>query len=321
MPEIQPLEHVNLREAWPNEALHFTPWLANNIDLLGAKLDLELENVKTEVTLPGTGRVDIYAQQSGTGATVVIENQLGRSDDSHCLRLLGYAANAEANILVWVARAFNSYHKSILEWLNDADTIHVYAVTVRAYRVGEALAADFHTVVEPLQSQLGPSRSANKNSNTLFADFYRPLVARLRRSGVQPVGKGGWRGRWRSFQTEHPDVVYATQVLDGEKARVFLSLNGPGRQQRYRVLLQRREEIDGKVNGAIWGKEGGGFWDSCVMLESDETVGLASPEEKLEATRQWMADNLILLRDTLQPHLDQLMRAENAASDAVEGAN
>ncbi len=313
MPEIQPLKHVNLREAWPNEALHFTPWLANNIDLLGAKLDLELEKVKTEVTLPGAGRVDIYAQQSGTGATVVIENQLGSSDDSHCLRLLGYAANAEANILVWVARAFNSYHKSILEWLNDADTIHVYAVTVQAYRVGEALAVDFHTVVEPPQSQPGPSRSTNKNSNTLYAEFYRPLVARLRRSGVQPVGKGGWRGRWRSFQTEHPDVVYATR-LDGEKAKVFLSLKGADRQQRYRALLRRREEIDGKVNGAIWGN----FY---VMLESDATVGLASPEEKLETARAWMADNLILLRDTLQPHLDQLMRAENAASDAVEGAN
>ena len=321
MPKIQPLKHVRLREAWPDEARDFTPWLANNIDLLGDKLDLKLEKVKTEVTLPGAGRVDIYARQANTDAKVVIENQLGESDDSHCLRLLGYASNAEANILVWVARTFNSYHKSILEWLNDADTIHVYAVTVHAYRVGEALAADFHTVVEPPQSQPGSSRPANKNSNTLYAEFYRPLVARLRQSGVQPVGKGGWRGQWRSFQTKHPDVVYATQVLDGKKARVFLTLNGPGRQQRYRVLLRHREEIDGKVNGAIWGKEGGGFWDSCVALESDEALSLTSPEEKLATVRQWMADNLILLRDTLQPHLDLLMRVEDAASDAVEGAD
>ena len=320
MPDIKPLQHVRLREAWPDEARDFTPWLANNIELLGDKLDLKLEKVTTEVTLPGAGRVDICARQAKSNAKVVIENQLGESDDSHCLRLLGYAANAEANILVWVARAFTRYHKSILEWLNDADTIHVYAVTVRAYRVGEALAADFHTVVEPPQSQPGPSRSVNKNSNTLYAEFYRPLVARLRRSGVQPVGKGGWRGRWRSFQTKHQDVIYAT-VLDGEKARVFLSLNGTGRQQRYRVLLRHREEIDEKVNGVLWGKEGGEDWDFCVMLESDETVGLTSPEEKLEAARQWMADNLILLRDTLQPYLDQLMRAEDDVPDKVEGAD
>ena len=88
MTEIQPLEAVSLREAWPNEASDFTPWLVENIGLLGERLHLEL--VRKEVTLPGdAGRVDILAQQLGTGANVVIENQLEQSDDSHCLRLLG----------------------------------------------------------------------------------------------------------------------------------------------------------------------------------------------------------------------------------------
>ena len=189
MEEIRLLQHLNLREAWPDEARNFTPWLADNIDLLGTKLDLALEQVQAEVTLPSAGRIDICAKQAGTGANVVIENQFGESDDSHCLRLLGYAANAEANILVWVASTFTSYHKSILKWLNDADTIHVYAVTVRAYRVGESLAADFQTVLEP-QSQPGLSRPDKKNSNTLYGEFYRPLVARLRQKGMQPLGRG-----------------------------------------------------------------------------------------------------------------------------------
>ena len=42
--------------------------------------------------MPEAGRVDIIAQQVSTMAKVVIENQLEVSDDSHCLRLLGYAA-------------------------------------------------------------------------------------------------------------------------------------------------------------------------------------------------------------------------------------
>ena len=66
--------------------------------------------------MPEAGRVDIIAQQVSTMAKVVIENQLEDSDDSHCLRLLGYAANADANILVWVARDFTAYHRSILPW-------------------------------------------------------------------------------------------------------------------------------------------------------------------------------------------------------------
>ena len=321
MPEITALKPVNLREAWPDEARDFTPWLAANIHLLEDKLDLRLEQVQTEVTLPDAGRVDIRAQQAGTDTKVVVENQLGESDDSHCLRLLGYAANAEASILVWVARAFTPYHKSILEWLNDADTIHVYAVTVRAYRVGEALAVDFHTVIEPPQLQRDGSRTGRKNANTLYAEFYRPLVARLRQRGVQPVGKGGWRGRWRSFQTAYTDAIYATK-LGEEKAHVFLRLRGTGRQQRYRALLRYREQIDRQVEGILlWDDGRPGPWESCVVLESNKAVSLTAPEEELEIARQRMASNLLSLRDAVQPHLDDVMRAEYEDPDEGKSAD
>ena len=276
MPEIQSLERVSLRKAWPDEARHFTPWLAKHIDRLSDKLDLRLKEVQVEVTLPGAGRVDICARQTETGAMVVIENQLGQSDDSHCLRLLGYAANAEASILVWIARTFSSYHRRILEWLNEADTIDVYAVTVRAYRVGEALAADFRTVVEPPQSQPTTTRPVKRTMSTLYAEFYRPLVARLRRNGVHPVGKGGWRGRWRSFQTGHPGAVYGTGFENG-KPMVFLSLNGAGHQERFRGLLRYREEIDGKVGGVLWRGGSQDARESLVMLKDDETLSLTGP--------------------------------------------
>ena len=111
MPEINALEPVSLRQVWPDEARDFTPWLADNLHLLAAELNLALELVEVEATLPEAGRVDIIAQQVSTMAKVVIENQLEVSDDSHCLRLLGYAANADANILVWVARSTNAWEQ------------------------------------------------------------------------------------------------------------------------------------------------------------------------------------------------------------------
>jgi len=309
---------VSLREAWPNEASDFTPWLAENIERLSATLNLTLKQVGVEVALPGAGRVDIRATQAETGATVVIENQLGKSDDSHCLRLLGYAARAEANILVWVARSFSRYHRSILEWLNEADTIDVYAVRVRTYRVGDSLAADFQTVVEPLQVRPGASASARKTTNTLYAEFYRPLVARLRQKGVLTVGKGGWRGRWRSFQTGHSGAVYGTG-LSGGKAKVFLSFRGAGHRERFRALLSRRDEIDGRLKGTVhWHDESQGSWKSSVVLEGDGVADLTGPEEDLEAVRWWMADNLVSLRDALQTPLDEVMRATADITDEVD---
>ena len=321
MPEIRELKPVSLWKAWPHEAHDFTPWLAKHIDRLADVLNLSLERVRTEVTLADAGRVDICARQAGTNAVVVIENQLGESDDSHCLRLLGYAANADANIVVWVARDFTSYHRSILEWLNEADTIDVYAVEVRVYRVGEALAADFQTVVEPPQSRPSASRARRKTATTLYAEFYRPLVSRLRQRGVQPVGKGGWRGRWRSFQTGHPGAVYATgfsEVPDG-KGMVFLSFRGTGHQERFRVLRRHREEIDGEVGGTVAWEEG--EKGSHVTLERNEVFSLTAPEEELETARQWMADNLLSLRDAVQPHLDEVMSAKDAGLDEAKSTD
>lgn len=328
MPKIRALKPVCLRKVWPNEARDFTPWLAKHIDWLGDVLNLKLERVQPEVTLPGAGRVDIRARQAGTNAIVVIENQLGESDDSHLVQLLGYAANAEAGILVWVAHSFTSYHRSILEWLNEADTIDVYAVAVRTYHVGKDWAAEFQPVVEPPQSR--------PTAITLWAEFYRPLVARLCQQGVQPVGKCGWGGRWRSFQTGHPGAIYftgSTDVWDGN-GMVGLSFCATRRQERFRALRRHRDAIDGKVGGTVSWEEGSweegswvkGSWEEgkkefLVKLERNEAFSLTAPEEQLETARQWMADNLLSLRDAVQPHLNEVMRAKDSDLDEVKSAD
>ena len=315
MSEIHALETVSLREAWPDETQHFAPWLANHLELLGAELalDLELEQAWVEGTLPGTGWVDIIARQAGTGAIVVIGNQLEWSDDSHFLRLLGYAANEDANILVWVARGFTDYYRNILSWLNSSDTIDVYAVTVNAYRVGDAIAADFRTVVEPPQSRLGTFSPARETISSHYAEFYRPLVLQLRRSGLQPVGRGGWRGRWRSFQTGYSNTIYVARLDEG-KAEVYLYLYGPDQESVYHGLNQYRDEINSKLDGnAVWDQEEGVSW---ITLDTEAMA--TGSEEDLENARQWMSDNLLRLQAAVQPCLEQVMSGPATGHDVAE---
>ena len=54
-PGIHALDTVSLREGWPDKARHFTPWLADHLDLLSAELALDLEQAQVEATLPGAG--------------------------------------------------------------------------------------------------------------------------------------------------------------------------------------------------------------------------------------------------------------------------
>ena len=46
--EISRLERIPLRELWPNEAVHFTTWLAENLDFLGEALGMALSLVEQE---------------------------------------------------------------------------------------------------------------------------------------------------------------------------------------------------------------------------------------------------------------------------------
>ena len=48
---IDRLVATPLRQLWPNEATDFTPWLADNIDLLGDALDMTLEEPETEASV------------------------------------------------------------------------------------------------------------------------------------------------------------------------------------------------------------------------------------------------------------------------------
>lgn len=66
------------REVWISESGDFTPWLAENIDVLADEPEMTLTVTATEVFV-GQFRLDIQAEDED-GRIVIIENQLERTD-------------------------------------------------------------------------------------------------------------------------------------------------------------------------------------------------------------------------------------------------
>lgn len=62
------LRHVDVRDAWKNEATGFTPWLAlaPNLQLLGETIGLQLELEAVERNV-GPFRADILCKEVGCG--------------------------------------------------------------------------------------------------------------------------------------------------------------------------------------------------------------------------------------------------------------
>ena len=96
---LDTIQKVPLREVWPHEAHDFTKWLAEeqNLATLGMAVGIELELIETESSV-GSFNVDIYAQESGTGRKVIIENQLEDTNHDHLGKVITYAAGKGAEV-------------------------------------------------------------------------------------------------------------------------------------------------------------------------------------------------------------------------------
>lgn len=70
---IGKIRRVPLREVWKHEALDFTRWLEENVDVLNEVLDFTLISAEREKSA-GDLNVDLVAEDT-SGGTVIIENQ------------------------------------------------------------------------------------------------------------------------------------------------------------------------------------------------------------------------------------------------------
>lgn len=122
MNSIGKLERVALREVWKHEAYDFTQWLENNISVLNEALDLTLVNVDRE-RAAGTFSIDLVAEDEG-GGTVIIENQLEKSNHDHLGKLITYLTAMNARAAIWIVSDPRPEHVAAITWLNDTGSAH-----------------------------------------------------------------------------------------------------------------------------------------------------------------------------------------------------
>lgn len=145
------IEQFDVREIWTDEAADFTPWLAQNLNLLGKELGLNLELVEQEKAI-GWFYLDILARDSDDGTLVAIENQLEWSDHSHLGQLLTYLAGCDAEAAVWISPWIRPEHRQAINRLNQVSggNTKFYGVEIRAIKVGDSSPApDFRPVAVP----------------------------------------------------------------------------------------------------------------------------------------------------------------------------
>jgi hypothetical protein len=253
------LERVDLRKAWANEAAQFTPWVAENLALLGDAVGLSLELDRTEKPV-GSFSADILCRDTLTSRPVLIENQIERTDHTHLGQTITYAAGIAASTVVWVAAQFREEHRAALDWLNEHtdEDLAFFGLEIEVWRIGDsAMAPKFNVVCKPNDwarqvhaAATGPAALTSTQSAQI--EFWTEFVelARQRQSPVRsgtpgpynwvghPVGRSGvsLNSVWSTYNS-------VTKSLGGE-IREDLVLSTASAKNNYARLLERRDEVE-----------------------------------------------------------------------------
>lgn len=147
--KLRPLD-ASSAEGWDHEAYGFTPWLAENLLILGDALGLVLRLREQEAAV-GRYSLDLLLEDA-QGRTVIVENQFGQTDHDHLGKLLTYCAGTEADVVVWLAESLTEEHAAALEWLNENTVAGVgfFGVELGLLKIDDSKPAPhFRVVVQP----------------------------------------------------------------------------------------------------------------------------------------------------------------------------
>lgn len=176
---VQKLDIVPLREAFPHEAHNFTKWLEDNIDALSSRIGIQLSVLEREKAV-GSFSVDLFCE-TVNGRYAIVENQLERSNHDHLGKLLTYLVNLEATTAIWVVAEVRPEHQRVIDWLNESisSDYAFYLVRVEAIRIGNSPYAPLFTVlIKPDEQtrEIGETKKEFADRHYARKEFWTQLL-------------------------------------------------------------------------------------------------------------------------------------------------
>ena len=316
MREIGSLTKVPIREVWPNEAADLTPWLAENPDLLGEALGMDLELQKIEDTV-GSFRVDIHFRAS-PNVLVVVENMMDRTDHDHLGKVITYAAGLEADhaatCAVLLAERFRPEHLTALRWLNmhSRDEVGFWGIEIEVLRIDESPPAPrLNVVVQPDDWMREMRKMVEEQEQHLYRDFWAAFRPGFEAVHPDWTPRNKLTGRTQAyvvFPSKRPDVEFAVSFTGREYGiKLECVTTGVERGRLHRALYERRSEIESTFGEALDWRENSENASQWYIFAGypDREVGIQD-RERWPEVRAWAIKRLGDLHDAIQPHLDAL---------------
>lgn len=290
-----------MKELWPGEATHFTPWLAENLNVLGERLGMDLELESTEVSA-GDFSADIVARNLSSNTLVVIENQYGGTDHKHLGQLITYASVLGAGAVVWIAEKIRPEHKSAMDFLNQnlKESLSLYAVDASAIRIDESKPAFILTVVSmPNEASIIPEVSpVTSETKERYRTYFQGLIDELREVHRFTNARAGQPQNWYTFASENSRIYkYSTSFAQGGRIRVEIYIDCGDKvknEQIFDCLFEHKQDIETLLGSELAWEKLDGRRACRIAVYRDEDIDVDS--ETLEDIKNWTVKNLLNLR-------------------------
>jgi len=308
---IGKIERVPLRQVWKHEAQGFTTWLEQNIDVLSNTLDLALSNAEREQNA-GDFSVDIVAEDQ-SGNTVIIENQLEKSNHDHLGKLITYTSMLEAGVAIWIVAEPRPEHVRAVSWLNEGTSAAFYLVKVEAVRIGDSAPAPLLTlIVGPSEetADVGTTKRQLVERHHLRKHFWSLLLERARKRTKLHAAIGPSTEGWVSVTAGRAGLTYV-YVVAQHGARVELYIDrGKGAEADnaaiFDALCGEREQIGNAFGSALGWERLEGRRACRIRFDLPGQVGYKDPEEDWPQVQDAMVDAMVRLDAALRPHIGAL---------------
>ena len=309
---------VSITDIWKNEATEFTPWLAEQVDLLGRALGIDLEPAQSEVAV-GNFRADLMFQDSSTGKPVIVENMYGNSDHDHLGKLLTYVAGLDGSCAVLVAERFRPEHISALAWLNrnSQDNIAFFGIEMELWSInGSDPAPHLNVVVKPDSWSRVVKSSEDGLSNLQvtykqwWAEFLPTFQAKFPgwSNARSPLAQG-----WMAFPSGKSGLSFCVVFGGGIgspatriRAELYIDTkNAETNLEIFQRFSQQKIEIESRFGSTLDWQELAGKKACRIALISDFEV-----DPKKQALwpkyREWAIGNLGKIRSAFEPFIQDL---------------
>lgn len=305
--ELGRLEPVPPREVWPHEALNFTPWLLDNVDILSDLLGMDLVLERAEHPVGGFS-LDLLGRDETTGQVVIVENQLEVSDHTHLGQLLTYAAGTNPTTIVWIATGFRSEHRAAIDWLNERtdESTRFFGVEIGVVRIGDSLPAPaFKLVAQPndwgkqVRASVGIGASSEKGRR--YHDFWGQFLTSVRSdqpTWTRSTGSTGTTTSWIDMALSPGVVLSSTFTRRGLSAWIYFRSTDPAlNSARFLHLSRARRQFESALTGqAIWDAMDG---RKAARIGVESEFSTVTDEENWPQMIDWLVDSHAQLRAAL----------------------